>query len=153
MNLCVGSLWHLSNFAVWWHNILTREIEEFQPQGGKKYIKQTFHTRVCVSVRPVEDADYQLSGLVWFPFQLWLQSDLHSLYCAWSRQVTTLCTLVCTFPRATSGGDATDASPATRRSGNDLNRAQMGPSPMGRAQMWTSSNLSVSPADTNVMCA
>lgn len=75
-----------------------------------------------------------------------------SHHCIVLWQVTTLCTLVCMFPRATTGEDATDASLITRKSGRDLNRIQKDASQMGRTQMTplqTSSNRSVSSDKTN----
>lgn len=62
-------------------------------------------------------------------------------------QVTTPCTSACTFPRATTGGDATDASPATRTSGSEPSTARRDTSRTGRLPMKpsrTSSNHSVS---------
>lgn len=62
-------------------------------------------------------------------------------------QVTTPCTSACTFPRATTGGDATDASPATRTSGSEPSTARRDTSRTGRPPMKpsrTSSNHSVS---------
>lgn len=60
------------------------------------------------------------------------------------RQVTTLCTLACTFRRATTAGGATDASPATRRNGSGRSTVPRVTSPTLTNPMQTSSNLWVS---------
>lgn len=124
-------------------------------ESKKPCNKETFHAAPHINQPPTvcsasADTDYCGPGLMWIPFNH--ECNLTCVPCIVLWQVTTLCTLVCMFPRATTGGDATDASLATRRSGSEPNWTQKDTSLMGRTQMTpvqTSWNLSVSFDETN----